>query len=200
MTRILPDNWLVKHAKLNAVISWALTGVLAVAVGAGLLNSQFSIVVLAGAAVIVAVIPALVSGSWMQTVPWPLLLAASFPILFGASGSFFGFVMVGIGVAALAFLVAVTLQLTTTVRMTPNFAIGFVLICTLGTAGLWAVVSAASAKYLGSGFVETNDQLMHIFSAALVASIVSGLIFRWYFGRQLKRNLGSDSTEEQRVS
>ena len=200
MTQILPENWFLKETKLNAVISWVLTGMLAVTIANGLVNSRFDIVMLAGTAAIVSVVPPLVSSNWRRTVPWPLLLVATFPLVFGASGSFFGLVIVGIGIAALALLVAVVLQMTTTVRMTPNFAIGFVMICTLGTAGLWAVLSATSARFLGSGFVETNDQLMSVFSAALVASIVSGLIFRWYFGRQLDRNLSADYQEEGQIA
>lgn len=200
MTQELPENWFVKDSRANAATSWIVTGMLAVATVFGLVNGRFDTVILAGAAAAVAVVPALASGSWIKTVPWPLLLVASFPLVFGASGSFVGIVVVGTGISALALLVAVTLQMTTTVRMTPNFAIGFVMICTLGAAGLWALGSAASARYLGSSFVETNDRLMLIFSAALVASIVSGLIFRWYFGRQLETNLDSEPTEEAQIS
>jgi len=200
MIQMLPENWFVRDTKLNAVISWVLTGMLAVTIAVGLVNSRFDIVMLAGAAAIVAVVPPLVSRNWQQSVPWPLLLVATFPLVFGASGSFFGLVIVGIGIAALALLVVVVLQMTTTVRMTPNFATGFVMICTLGTAGLWAVLSATSARFLGSAFVETNDQLMGVFSAALVASILSGLIFRWYFRRQLERNRSSGSPEEAQIA
>ena len=200
MTQQLPENWFVKDTRANAVISWILTGMLAVATVVGLVNGRFDTVILASAAVVVAVVPPLVSKSWLKTVPWPLLLVASFPLVFGASGSFLGIVVVGTGISALALLVAVTLQMTTAVRMTPNFAIGFVVISTLGTAGLWALGSAASARFLGSSFVSTNDRLMSIFSAALFASIVAGLVFRWYFRRQLERNLDIEATDEAQIA
>jgi hypothetical protein len=80
--------------------------------------------------------------------------------------------------------------------MTPNFAVGFVVVSTLGTAGLWALGSAASARYLGTPFVETNDELMLVFTAALLASLVAALAFRWYFRRQLRANVAPETDGE----
>jgi hypothetical protein len=74
------------------------------------------------------------------------------------------------------------------------------MVVTMGTAGLWALGSAASARYLGTRFVETNEQLMIVFSAALVASVFSALVFQWYFGRQLEANLERESAEEVRTA
>jgi signal transduction histidine kinase len=152
---------------------------------------------LAAVAAAVALVPAVVSRVWTRTIPWPMLLLASLPLVVGAfSPSFVGDTIFALGIAALAILVVVALQMTTTVRMTPNFAIAFVVLTTLATAGFWALGSAASAQLFGTRFIETNDQLMAIFTSALVASGISALAFRWYFGRVLEANRGADAVEE----
>lgn len=190
MSQALPEEWFIKDARLNAVIAWVLTGVLVLVAVANFLAGLFVTMAIATVAAAVALTPAVVRRSWTRTIPWPLLLLASLPLAIGAFGpSFLGDMLFAFGIAALALLVVVALQMTTTVRMTPNFAIGFVVIATLATAGFWALGSAASARYLGTAFVETNDQLMVIFTAALLASVVSALVFRWYFGRRLEANL-----------
>lgn len=188
MTQSLPENRFVKDTRVNAVVSWVLTALLAVTAFFALTNARLDVVILAGAATAVALVPVLVSGRWTRTVPWPLLLVASFPLVFGATGTVVGVLAVGIGVSALALLVVVALQMTTAVRMTPRFALAFVFLMTLATAGFWAVTSAASARYFGTAFVETNDDLMVLFSAALLAGVVASGIFRWYFGRVLREN------------
>ncbi|WP_255151111.1 hypothetical protein [Halorarius halobius] len=190
MEQSLPEEWFIKDARVNAAIAWLLTGLLAATAVVYFLLGSLVVVAIAAVATTVAVVPAVVHRSWTRTVPWPMLLLAVVALLAGAFGpSFLGDVVFALAVAALAILVVVTLQLTTTVRMTPNFAIGFVVIATLATAGLWALGSAASARYLGTEFVETNDQLMLVFTAALAASVVSALLFRWYFARRLEANL-----------
>jgi hypothetical protein len=188
MTQTLPNEWFVSDERTNAAAAWTVTAALVVVAVAGLTNGRLDVVILAGAAAFVAVVPPVTSGSWTQTMPWPLLLLASFPLAFMASGLFVGTFLGGVGVSALALLVVVALQLTTTVAMTPRFALWFVFIATLATAGFWAVASAASARLFGSAFVSTNDELMVVFTSATLAGLAAGGLFRWYFRRTLERN------------
>ncbi|WP_052367663.1 hypothetical protein [Haloferax sp. ATB1] len=190
MSQQLPEEWFVRADRTNAVIAWMLVALL---VGISVLSVRNGLLVhatVAGVAAVVAVVPAVTGGDWTRIVSWPLLLLASLPLAAGAvQPSFFRDVVVGLSIATLAMLVVVALQLTTTVRMTPGFAIVFVVLTTLATTGFWTVGSAASAAYLGTRFVETNDELMVIFTAALLAGVTAGLVFRWYFRRQLAANL-----------
>ncbi|WP_410767363.1 hypothetical protein [Haloferax sp. DFSO60] len=197
MSQQLPEEWFVRDARVNALISWALTLVFAgVAVlsflGGLLVHMSIAVVV-----VFVTVVPPLVSKKWTRTISWPLLLLGSLPLILGASQpSFFDDIIISLSVAMLAMLVVVTLQMTTTVRMTPRFAVFFVILATLATAGVWAVGSALSATYLGTAFLETNEQLMYVFTAALLAGGVAGLLFRWYFRRQLAAGREASPAEE----
>ncbi|KAB1190789.1 hypothetical protein GJR99_16895 [Haloferax sp. MBLA0078] len=175
---------------MNAVISWAITAVLAILAVLGFLAGLLVVMAIAAVAALVAITPATVSRSWTRTVSWPLLLLASLPLVLGVGRpAFFTDIVVGLSIATLSMLVVVALQMTTTVRMTPRFAIFFVALATMAFAGFWAVGSALSAQYLGTAFVETNDQLMIIFTSAAIAGVLGGLLFRWYFRRQLKANL-----------
>jgi len=190
MSQQLPQEWLVRNSWTNALISWLLVGVLiGVAVNAFLefLLVRMALAIVAG---LVAIAPALVSGVWTRTVPWPLLLVCTLPLSAGAIGlSFFADFVTGLSIAALGMLVVVALQSTGSVRMTPNFAVLFVVLATMATAGFWAVGSAGSARYLGTAFIETNDDLMVIFTAATLAGVLAGGLFRVYFRRRLRANL-----------
>ncbi|WP_223301986.1 hypothetical protein [Haladaptatus sp. R4] len=189
MSQTLPETWFIKDTRVNAMIAWALAIVLVALAIVSFLNVLLVETVMAAIAAFVAISPAVVFRSWTRTVPWPLLLIASLPLFVAtARPEFFGEIVTGISVATLAMLVVVALELTTTVRMTPQFAVFFTVIVTLATAGFWAVGSAASATYLGTTFIKTNTELMTIFTATLIAGIVAGVLFWLYFRRQLAAN------------
>ncbi|MFO7926013.1 hypothetical protein [Natronomonas sp.] len=186
----LPEEWFVKDSRINAAISWLLVIALVVVAITALFELLLIRMALAALAAFVAIAPALVSRAWTRTVPWPLLLICTIPLSLGSIGlSFLADFVTGLSIAALGMLVVVSLQLTGRVRMTPNFAVFFVVLATLATAGFWAVSSAVSAQYLGTVFVETNDDLMMIFTAATLAGFVAGGLFRAYFRRRLRANL-----------
>jgi hypothetical protein len=194
MKQSLPETWFLKDAKVNAAVSWVLTVLLGVTAIVYFLVGSVVVMAVAAVATIVAVVPALVARSWTRTVPWPMLLLAVAALLTGVlSPSFVGISIFALAIAALSMLVVVTLQLTTTVRMTPSFAIGFMILATMAMASLWALGSAASAQWFGTAFVATNDQLMIIFTSALLASGVSAVMFWRYFRRQLVANLAERS-------
>ncbi|WP_267639998.1 hypothetical protein [Haloarchaeobius amylolyticus] len=187
MSQELRREWFESHSRVNAGVAWVLTALLVLATLSSLLRFRVVDVVLGLSAVLIAVAPALVSRSWTTTVPWPLLLLAVVPLLGGAfeTTAFVGMVVTGVGIAGLGMLLVATLQLVTTVRMTAAVAVAFTVLTTLAFAGYWAVGSALSATYLGTGFVATNTELMQVFTAALLGGVVGGLVFRWYFRRQL---------------
>ncbi|WP_191452320.1 hypothetical protein [Halogeometricum sp. CBA1124] len=197
MSQALPEEWFVIDDRVNAAIAWILTAVVAAVGVSNLLEGAFVVTALAVVTAGVAVVPVLSRRSWTKTVPWWMLLLASLPLVVVTyDRSLLGDAVSSVSIAMLALLVVVALQMVTTVRMTPNFAIGFVMVVTMGTAGLWALGSAASARYLGTAFVETNEELMLVFSAVLVASVFSAIAFRWYFRRQLEANLKDGSPAE----
>ena len=196
MSQQLPEEWFIEDARTNAAIAWLFVAVLALTAVGNLLAGEPVTAVGAGVAVAVAVVPAWVAGSWTRTIPWPLLALTVAPFALNAAGLVLvaGFVR-SIAVATLALLVVVTLQLTTTVRMTPGFAVWFSVITTLGVAGIWAFGSWAAATYLGGTvFFTTNTELMLFFARTLVAGLVAAGVFAWYFRRRLRENASQRPT------
>ena len=189
MSQPLPEEWFIKNTRVNALIAWVFAVTFIMIAIVSFINILFVETVMAAIAAFVAISPAIVDRSWTRTIPWPLLLVASLPLFIAtAQPRFFDNIVTGISVATLAMLVVVALELTTTVRMTPQFAIVFTVIVTLATAGFWAVGSAASATYLGTMFIKTNTELMTIFTATLIAGIIAGVLFWLYFRHRLSAN------------
>lgn len=183
------------ESRQNAALAWVLTALLGVTAVLHFLFGSLVVMAVAAVAAAVAIVPTVVLGSWRHTVPWPMLLLAGLGLLVGFGPSLVGDFVFAAAIAALAILVVVVLQMTTPVRMTPSFAIGFVVVATMATASLWALGSAASARWLGTTFLESNDQLMYVFTGALLASLVSALAFRWYFRRQLAASVAATAEE-----
>ena len=143
----------------------------------------------AGVAVVVALVPSVVKGSWRRTVPWPLLVVVVLPFLLSATRlPLLADFVRSVAVATFALLVVVVLQMTTTVRMTPAFAVWFSTIATLGVAGIWAFCAWVVSLVFDTAYFETNTELMLFFSATFVAGLVTAGVFTWYFRRRLREN------------
>jgi hypothetical protein len=176
---------LIENESRNAIAAWLLTGFVVVVAGGSLLVGDL---LWAGFAVCVgalAVLPALAFRTRRVTLPWEVLALASAPLLvrtFG-SGEVSEFATY-ISVAAIALLVAVELQVFTPVKMTSGFAVVFVVIATMATAGAWAVVRWIADLYLATGFLESEEALMWEFVASTAAGLVAGIVFELYFRRR----------------
>lgn len=190
MSRQSPDDWFLRDSRINAAIAWVLVAALIAVAITALLELLLVRTALAAVSAFVAIAPALAGRTWTRTVPWPLLLVCTVPLSAGAlQVGFLADFVTGLSIAALGMVVVVALQWTESVRMTPNFAVFFVVLATMATAGFWTLGSAASAQYLGTAFVETNDELMMIFASVALAGFVAGGLFRVYVRRQLRANL-----------
>jgi hypothetical protein len=184
----------VRSGPTNARVAWLLTGALAVAVVGGLLAGAVLPSLLVAVVVALAVVPAVATRDPAAMLPWPLLTAASLPVFGGvvarpwlASGPITYF-----AVATIALVVAVELHLFTPVRMTPGFAVGFVVVTTVGVAGVWAVgrwlvdLTFGTELLLVAGRTdaEVETRLMWEFVASAAAGLVAGATFEWGFRRR----------------
>jgi hypothetical protein len=95
-----------------------------------------------------------------------------------------------VAVAAAALILAVQLDVFTPVRMTHSFAVLFVVVATVATAGLWAEVRWLSDTLFGTRFLldgrpehVIETRLMWDFVAATVAGLAAGVVFEFYFRR-----------------
>ncbi|WP_122089564.1 hypothetical protein [Halalkalicoccus subterraneus] len=184
MDRTVLDGF-VGTASGNALAAWGLIGfVLAVALGS-LFDGDLLWACFAGFVGTLAVLPAVAFRSVRTTPPWEVLALASIPLI----GRAFGRGEVSefatyLSVAAIALLVAVEIHAFTSVRMSPSFAVAFVVIATMATAGAWAVVRWIADLYLATGFLGSEEALMWEFVASTAAGFVAGIVFELYFRRR----------------
>ena len=194
---------LLRDQRITAVLAWlVVASILSVAAGS-LLGGELVWALFTGALAVLAVFPPVVYRSVDAMLPWEILLLAALPVV----GRLFATVPVTgnlatyLSVAAVALIVAVELQLFTAVKMTPRFAVVFVGVATMATAGVWAVVRWAADLTLGTALIldpalsehAIEEAVMWEFVASTVAGIGAGLLFALYVGRQF----GTDRVPEE---
>jgi hypothetical protein len=176
----------IESERANAWLAWGVVvavGASAVAatVRGNLLGALFAVGI-----VVVAVLPPASFRSRWAMVPWEILAIAAFPTLGRAvAPAVVGDVATYVSVAALALVVAVELHLFTTIEMSYRFAVAFVVLTTMATAGVWALVRWVADGYLGTGFLTTDTALMWEFVASTVAGVGAGIVFEGYVRRRV---------------
>jgi hypothetical protein len=183
----------VEGRRFNAAVGWLMIGFLFVVVGESLPEDLLWAGFASGVAAL-AVLPPLVYRNPFVMLPWEVLVLAALPTL----GRSFATVALTsdlamyLAVAAVALIIAVELHLFTPVSMTPGFAVLFVVIATMATAGIWAVTRWLSDLWLGTRFFHpvgvseavVEAGLMWEFVFSTVAGVVGGLVFQLYFRRR----------------
>jgi hypothetical protein len=179
---------LVRDQRTNAIISWALVGLVAVASLGSLATGDLLWAGFTAVIACIAITSAVSFRNVMLMPPWEVLLLACLPTIgrLLATTAITGRLALYFSVAALALLVAVDLDIYTAVEMNDSFAVLFVVVTTMATAGLWAVVRWLSDLWLGTGFITTERALMIEFVASATAGLGAGLLFVFYFRRLVK--------------
>ena len=182
---------IIRSQRANAILAWGLVG-LVVLVGIGsLLQGALLWGLFAATLAVLAAHPAFVLRTPYAMPPWEVVLIAALPTL----GRLFATTIVGgriaayLSVAALALLVAVDLDAFTPVEMNGTFAVLFVVITTMATAGVWAVVRWSADILLGTGFIRSEHALMLEFVASTVAGVLAGIVFVLYFRERVDPTL-----------
>ncbi|WP_380677221.1 hypothetical protein [Salinigranum sp. GCM10025319] len=192
----------VESRRSNAVIAWFLVAFLVVAAGVNVFEGSVVWAGFVAVLAVLAVIPAVRHGDLLRMLPWEVLLLASLPVVgrtFVVGQRIGGFTLTGrvttyLAVAAVALVIAVELDVFTSVRMNKAFALLFVVVATTAAAGVWAVVQWAADLYLGTSLLldgrpesVIETELMWDFVAATVAGVLAGVLFEYYFRRRRSR-------------
>lgn len=175
----------LQSSHMNAAISWVLLLTVSFVAGISLLKGNLLWAGFATVIAAVALVPPLAFRQGTVMPPWEVLLIATLPIAGQGLvlGGTIGLLISHISIAALALLIGVELHVFTAVRMTDWFAVSFVVVTTLATAGLWAVVQWLSDEFFGTLFIPNLRTLMIHFTGATVAGIAGGIFFTLYFRR-----------------
>jgi hypothetical protein len=186
----------VRDTRRNARVAWAVVVLLVGLVAVELLSGSALRGTFTAAVVVLAVLPPAVYRSSRVMLPWWLLVLVAVPGVvyeFAGPGPLSEFAT-HVAVAAVALVIAVELQLFTSVQMSPRFAVGFVVVTTMAAEGLWALVRWASDLWLGTSFLlgagpelVVEEALMWGFVYSTVAGLLAGLAFEWGFRRRAAR-------------
>ncbi|MFB6070434.1 MAG: hypothetical protein ABEJ76_05365 [Halanaeroarchaeum sp.] len=187
---------LLEDARVNAWIGWVLVAFVASALLESVGTGDWVWAIATLSVLVIAVLPPVAFRTPHVMLPWEVLLLAVLPLFVRtlATPGMLSEVATYLSVAAVALLIAVELDVFTAVRMTTAFAVVFVVLVTMATAGAWAIVQWLSDVYLGTTFIyptpppvdpavdaAAHDSLMWDFVAATAAGVLAGVVFAIYF-------------------
>ncbi len=146
---------LIESRRTNAALAWVLTAFVGVLAVEGFLTGDFLWMCFPLVVLVLALIPPLTYRAPTTMLPWEVLALCSLPVLGRALATnvLASDLATYLSVAALALVVAVLLEVFTPVRMPPWFAVVFVVIATVATAGVLAVAQWAADVTLGTTFI-----------------------------------------------
>lgn len=188
---------LLGNTQLNAAIGWLLLIGLALVGAESVLDGDWVWVVVSLTVVGLGILPPLRFANPRVMLPWEVLALGILPLFTrGLLAGPIADVAAYLGVAAVALVIAVELEVFTPVRMTTWFAVFFVVVTTMAAAGIWAVLRWLSDVLLGTTLVYPSpppvspaveqvalEALMWDFVAATVGGILAGFVFAMYFRR-----------------
>ncbi|MBV0922732.1 hypothetical protein KTS45_00825 [Halomicroarcula limicola] len=186
---------LLHDQRTNALLAWLVVALLLAVVGGSVVEGELLWAAFAAGVAVLALLPPLLLLNRHAMLPWEILLLAALPVVgrVFATLSVTGNLATYLSVAAIALIVAVELHVFTPVRMTPRFAVVFVVVTTMATAGVWAVVRWVADQTLGTAFLldpaltehAIEEAVMWEFVASTVAGVGAGVVFAYYVRREM---------------
>jgi len=200
----------LQDARINAGLGWVLIAFVLAVAAASLATGELLWAGFAAAVAALALVPPVRFRSLRAMLPWEVLALAALPLLartIAVLAAFEGNVASYLSVAALALVVAVELHLLAPVQMSHQFAVAFVVIATMATAGAWAIVRYGSDVLLGTtlllpavrteaALARAEHRLMVEFVASFLAGVGAGVVFEIYFRRRARAEVEDVVPEE----
>lgn len=178
---------------MNALVAWAMIGVLGLVFVESVLDFDLPWLVFVVAVGAIVLLPPAAYRDWRVMLPWELLVLALLPILArGLVGGTVGTFASYLAVAGLALIVTVELHMFTSLSVTHWFAVAFVVLTTLATVAAWTILRWNLDRTFGTTYLTTNEALMAEWVSVALAGLVAGIIFDSYFrrrDRQLRRTI-----------
>ncbi len=184
---------------IEAQLSWVGSLVLLFETFYALAQSDFLWFVFGMSALVLYALPIASTRDAYRAVPWELALMITAPMLLhllensqilserlswwtSLDSTFFGFALATIG-----FLLTIEVQMYTEVRMNRPFAVFFVLMFTLATAGFWQVGIFIGDLAYGTDYQVSNRDAMMVIIWNMVGGIVMGFVYDLYLRAMSQR-------------
>ncbi len=186
---------MLREKRTNATLGWGLVALLLSVVAGAVLDGQLLWAAFAATVAALALLPPVLLRNRYAMLPWEMLLLAALPVVgrLLSTVPVTGNLATYLSVAAIALIVAVELHVFTPVRMSSRFAVVFVAVTTMATAGVWAVVRWVADLTLGTTFLldpaltehAIEEAVMWEFVASTIAGVGAGVVFAVYVRRQI---------------
>jgi hypothetical protein len=172
----------IEDERRNALVSWVLCGVLALAVVWSIVVADFAWTAFSVVGIIAALVPAAVNRDYELLPPWEVLALVVVPVCVHAIDvpPLVGAAAIYVGVLALAALCVVELHLFSPVEMTNRFAAGFVVLMTMAAAALWMVFQWVADAVLGTAYIMGLQSFMWSLITATIVGLLGGPVFGFY--------------------
>lgn len=131
--------------------------------------------------------------------PGLLLLIVTVGVLAGGN-QFYPETAGYVAVASLGVLIAIELDVFTSVEMSRRFALGFAVLSTLAVQGLWTIGQYYSDLWFETNFLISQRELQIDIVIVTIVGFTTGLLFEWYFTRVSpigSQNQPSNSSESR---
>lgn len=175
----------IEDDRRNALVSWLLVAVLALAVVWSVVVGDFAWTAFSVVGIIVALVPAAVNRDYERLPPWEVLALVVLPVCVHAIDvpSLVGAAAIYVGTLALAALCVVELHLFSSVEMTNRFAAGFVVLMTMAAAALWSVFQWVADAVLETTYIVGLQSFMWSLITATIVGLLGGPVFGFYLRR-----------------
>lgn len=187
---------LIEDRRLNSIIAWVIVVFVAAVVLESVLTDDIAWAVFASAVLVLALIPPVGYRDRDAMLPWEVLAVCGLPLIGRAISATVLTTQLAtyLSVAGVALVVAVELDVFTTVRMTEWFAVLFVVITTMAAAGVWAVLRWSADIWLNTTLLlepgvpehEIEEAVMWEFVYSTAAGLLAGAVFELYFRRRAR--------------
>ncbi len=177
-----------RDTKINMYISWSILALIVLTFFESVLDFDILWVAFTGVMSVLILLPVYRFRNLRLMPPWEVLGLAAIPVIVRTLqiSILSNQVATYFAMAALALIIAVELQIFTSVEFNHAFSIIFTVTATLAVAGLWAILRFNLDLYTGTSFLTTNEELMYEFINATLAGLLAGVVFDVYFTRRDK--------------
>ena len=173
---------LVRDERVNAVLGWTTTGIVALAAIESVLTDAVLWGGLALLIVSIVALPAVATGRPTAMVPWPIPSVAAVAVLGRALG-FYPDVTGYVAIGTIALLLVVEADVYTDVELSRRFAVVFATMTTMSLQAFWIVAQYCSDRWLGTAFLVSQTELQWDIVYVTVVGVALGVLAEWYFDR-----------------
>lgn len=173
---------LVHDERVNAILGWAMAGIVALAALGYFLTDAYLWGGLAVFIVAVVALPAVVTGRPTAMVPWPIPFVAAAAVVLRAF-EVYPDVTGYVAIATVALMLVVELDVYTEVELSRRFAVAFATMTTMSLQAVWIVAQYYSDRWLETTFLVSQTELQWDIVYVTAAGVALGVVAEWYFDR-----------------